>query len=106
EKDQASTSVPTSQIYYGLGLAHYNWKRYSEAIKELSEAVKLDPKLAEAYYGLAHAYLANGDRWSAQKQQKTLISLNAALARRLADEISTASIRDIAPCAGTGSACR
>ncbi|MGI8838412.1 MAG: tetratricopeptide repeat protein, partial [Pyrinomonadaceae bacterium] len=106
DKDQASTSVPTSQIHYGLGLAQYNWKRYQEAIKELKEAVKLNPKLAEAYYALALAYLAHGDRWSAQKQQKTLVSVDPALARRLADEIAIASVRDNVPCTGTGFMCR
>jgi tetratricopeptide (TPR) repeat protein len=102
DNNQVSTSVPTGQIYYGLGLAHYNWKRYQEATKELSEAVKLNPKLAEAYYALGLAYLARGDRWSAQKQQRTLISVDAALAKKLADEISAASIRENTPCAGTG----
>jgi Flp pilus assembly protein TadD len=102
DNNQVSTSVSTGEIYYGLGLAHYNWKRYQEATKELSEAVKLNPKLAEAYYALGLVYLARGDRWSAQKQQRTLISVDAALAKKLADEISTASIRENTPCAGAG----
>lgn len=94
--------IPAAQIYYNLGIAHYALKRYQDATKELSEAVKLNPQFAEAYYSLGLAYLGRGDQWSARKQQKSLLSLNTALAKKLADEISSSTLRESVPCASTG----
>jgi tetratricopeptide (TPR) repeat protein len=106
DNDQASQRVPTWQIYYGLGLAYDNGGRYPDAIRELSEAVKLNPTFAEGYFALGRAYLARGDRSSAQKQQRILVSLNAVLAKKLADEVTAGSFRQSLPCAGSIYFCR
>lgn len=99
DKDEANArSLPAlEQIHYSLGHSYVNLKRYQEAIKELTEAVKLNPKFAEAYYGLGIAYLRLRDRSSAQRQHKSLIPLNAELAKQLADAISTPNMQDF-PC--------
>src|SRR6266851_1680028 len=88
DNDQASQRLPAWQINYSLGLAYDNGGHYLEAIKELSEAVKLNPQLAEGYYALGLAYLARGDRSSAQKQQRILVSLNSPLAKKLAEAVA------------------
>jgi tetratricopeptide (TPR) repeat protein len=104
--DQASPGVPIWQIQYSLGLAYDNLGRYQEAIKELSEAVKLNPQLAEGYYVLGLAYLGRGDRSSAQKQQRILVSLNSALAKKLGEDVTASSFRQSLPCAGSIYFCR
>lgn len=106
DNDQASQRVPPWQIYYSLGLAYDNGGRYQDAIRELSEAVKLNPKLADGYFALGRAYLARGDRSSAQKQQKILNSLNTALAKKLGEEVTASSFRQSLPCAGSIYFCR
>jgi tetratricopeptide (TPR) repeat protein len=107
DSDQAkSPGVPTWQIYYSLGLAYDNLGRYQDAIRELSEAVKQNPQLAEGYYLLGLAYLSRGDRSSAQKQQRILGSLNAALAKKLGEDITASSFRQSLPCAGSIYFCR
>ena len=99
--DQANLEAANSprspsllDLHYSTGLAYLKLRRFGGAIGELNEAVKLNPKFAEAYYGLAVAYISLGDRSSAQKQQRRLIPLNAALARQLADALSTRNIQD------------
>ncbi len=91
DKDEAKAQsfLPLEEIHFSLGIAYHKLARYREAIKELKNVVKLNPRFAEAYYALAIAYISLGDRLSAQSQQKTLISLDAALAAKLADALLT-----------------
>jgi tetratricopeptide (TPR) repeat protein len=106
DKDAAAEqSFPLEQIHYSLGRSYLSLGRYQEAINELNEAVKVNPKLAKAYFQLGIAYLRFRDRSSAQRQQRTLISLDPALAKQLADALSNRNIQDF-PCAGSIYFCR
>lgn len=82
-----TANVPTSPsfpaLHYVTGLAYYNLQRYKNAIDELKQVIALNPKLAQAYYGLALSYIGLGDPKSAEKQRKTLASLDPALAEKL-----------------------
>lgn len=95
-KEKITRVISLEDLHYNLGLAYNKLARYNDAIKELKEVVKLNPKVAEAYYGLAVAYLAMHDTRSAQKQEAPLRSLNPALANKLKDAIAVAA-RPVAP---------
>ena len=84
---------PIEQIHYGLGLAYYNLARYKDAIVELKQVIKVNPKSAEAYYTLALAYIAIDDQPSAENQQKTLRSLNPSLAAKIAEALYRPPVR-------------
>jgi TonB family protein len=88
-KDQITRVISFEDLHYNLGMAYHELARYHNAIKELREVVKLNPKMAEAYYGLGVAYLAMHDTRSAQEQEAPLRSLNPALANKLKDVIAT-----------------
>lgn len=53
--------VPTWQEQYDLGLRFLSEGNYKEAIIAFEAAIKIDPKLPEAYVGLADVYTAQGD---------------------------------------------
>ena len=72
------------QLHYGMGIAYLNSRRFAKSIDELKQVVTLNPKHAEAHFALAIAYLSKGNRREAENQQKTLSSLDAALAKRIA----------------------
>ena len=80
-----------ADLHYSAGLTYYNLRRYSSSIEELKEALALNPKLAQGYYGLALAHIANGDRKSAQKQQEILESLDPVYAAKIAKSLSTSA---------------
>jgi TonB family protein len=82
-KEDRATVINFEDLHYNLGVAYHNAGRYYDAIKELKEVVKLNPKVAEAYYGLGVAYLALQDTKSAQSQAVQLKSLDPALANKL-----------------------
>ncbi|MFQ5715566.1 MAG: tetratricopeptide repeat protein [Nitrospinales bacterium] len=48
--------------HYNLGLVYIKAKEYREALVELEEALRLDPKLAKARVGLGQVYLGL-ERW-------------------------------------------
>ena len=81
-------SLSLADLHYSTGLAYYNLRRFSGAIEELKQVIALNPKLAQAYYGLALSYIANGDRKSAEKQQDTLESLDPVYAAKIAKLLS------------------
>ncbi len=74
-------------LHYDLALAYHNSGRYGDAIKELKEVITLKPDFAEAYYGLALAYIGFGDRKSAAKQEQMVRPLNKALADKIAEAL-------------------
>jgi TonB family protein len=88
ESDQSKYSgFPTlPDLHYDLAVAYHNQGRYGDAIKELKQATTLKPEFAEAYYGLALAYIGLGDRKLAAKQEQIVRPLNA----RIADKIVVA----------------
>lgn len=77
-----------ADLHYSAGLTYYNLRRYSGAIEELKQVIALNPKRAQAYYGLALSYIASGDRKSAQKQQGILESLDPVFAAKIAKVLS------------------
>lgn len=72
------------QLHHHLGVAYFDARRFSEAIKEFKQVVAMNPANAEAYYALAAAYLSAGDRRAAQDAHKILTSLDPAMAKKLA----------------------
>ncbi|MGH9933066.1 MAG: TonB family protein [Pyrinomonadaceae bacterium] len=78
-----------ADLHYAAGLAYYNLRRYSAAIEELKQVISLNPKNAQAYYGLALTYLATGDRKAAEKQQASLESLDPVFAAKVAKLLSS-----------------
>jgi YD repeat-containing protein len=86
-KRTSPTSPTFLDLHYRLAAEYYALKRYRDAIEEFNQAIVLDPKLEEAYYALGMAYIALGDRKSAEKQKEILISLKSALADKLAQAL-------------------
>ena len=82
-------SPSLANLHYSAGLVYYNLHRFSAAIEELNQALALDPKKAQAYYGLALAYIANGDRRSAEKQQEILDALDPVYAAKIVKLLSS-----------------
>ncbi len=52
--------------HYLLGLAYYEKKEFSKAVSNLEQALKLDPAIMSAYYGLAYSYSMLG-KWEKAK---------------------------------------
>ena len=77
-----------ADLHYLSGLAYYNLRRYSSAIDELKEVLSLNPDRAQAHYGIALAYLADGNRKSAEKHQQALESLDPVFAAKMAKLLS------------------
>ncbi|MEK6337238.1 MAG: tetratricopeptide repeat protein [Acidobacteriota bacterium] len=89
ESANASRFPSLADLHYLTGLANYNLGRYHKAIEELKQVISLNPNRAQAYYGLSLAYLANGDRNLAEKQQDTLESLDPVFAAKIARLLSS-----------------
>jgi TonB family protein len=90
--DTASTGFPSlADLHYSAGLTYYNLRRYSSSIEEWKQVITLNPKLTQGYFGLALAYIAIGDRKSAEKQQKILESLDPDDAAKVANALSNAN---------------
>ena len=62
-----------------LGDAYYYAGSFDKAIASYRQAVRLQPRMAEAYYNLGMAYLEIGDRASAIVQTYVLKSLDTAM---------------------------
>ena len=82
-------SPSLADLHYLSGLAYYNLRRYSGAIDELKEVLLLNPNRAQVHHGIALAYLANGDRKSAEKHQQVLESLDPVFAAKIAKLLSS-----------------
>jgi len=91
--DRASSAgFPTlADLHYSAGLTYYNLRRYSSSIEEWKQVIALNPKLTLGHYGLALAYIALGDRKSAEKQQEILQSLDPEAAAKIANSLSNAN---------------
>jgi eukaryotic-like serine/threonine-protein kinase len=63
EIEQASTSNVEAYRHYQLGIDYARRFLTSDAIRELEEAVRLDPQFALAYMRLADQYSLEGDLW-------------------------------------------
>ena len=87
--DNNQNAPSAEQLHQGLGIAYMNSSRFNDAVKEFQQVVLLNPQNADAHYALAMAYLVNGDRTSAENQTRILASLNAELAKKVKDAITT-----------------
>ncbi len=76
---QSSTRLLTK----GLDLAHEG--RIEDAIQMLKTSLCINPKKPETHYGLGLLYLLIGDRDAAMKAYETLNSIDAELAKKLAE---------------------
>ncbi len=63
-----------AEPHYWLGRAHYELKQYSDAVKQLSEAARLDDKLPLVFVHLALAYEAAGDKKNATESLRRAIA--------------------------------
>jgi len=91
ERKEVKGYPSPEQLHYALGIAYLNSKQFAKAIDELKQVATLNPKNAYARYALAIAYLYNGNRREAEIQQKTLISLDAALAEKITNALAIAT---------------
>ncbi len=89
---KTKNSPPPEQLHLGIGVMYHNLQRNKDAIKELKQAIALNPRLPQAHYVLAVFYLAVGNRSSAEDHEKTLRSIDPALAKRIAEAISNPSL--------------
>ena len=87
--DNNLNAPSAEQLHQGLGIAYMNSSRFNDAVKEFQQVVLLNPQNADAHYALAMAYLVKGDRTSAENQNRILASLNAELAKKVRDAITT-----------------
>jgi tetratricopeptide (TPR) repeat protein len=76
-------------VQYSTGLAYYNLRRYSEAIEALKQVIALNSNLAQTHYGLALSYIAKGDRTAAEKQRRTLETLDHVYAAKIGKLLSS-----------------
>ena len=67
-----------AEPHYWLGRAHYELKQYSDAIKHLNEAARLDDKLPLVFVHLALAQEAAGDKKNATESLRRAIAPTAA----------------------------
>ena len=58
-------------LHVEKGIAQLKEKKYDAAIKELEEAVTINPE-AEAYYYLGYAYYENGRKGDAESRRKSV----------------------------------
>ena len=78
-------SVPSlEQLNQAMGVAYLNSQRFRDSIKAFKQVVTINPANADAHYALSVAYIANGDRGSAENQHKILRTLNSELAEKVA----------------------
>jgi tetratricopeptide (TPR) repeat protein len=64
-------------VHVEKGITHLKEKKYDAAIKELEEAVTIDPD-AEAYYYLGYAYYMKGKKGDAESRKKSVESFDKA----------------------------
>jgi len=53
---------------------------YHKAVSSLREAIKFNPRSADAFYNLAAAYTHLGEKWKALQELKSAVELNPTLA--------------------------
>lgn len=64
-------------VHVEKGIAHLKEKKYDDAVKELEEAVTINPD-AEAYYYLGYAYYMKGKKGDAESRKKSVESFEKA----------------------------
>jgi tetratricopeptide (TPR) repeat protein len=75
---KAISADPTQKnAYYNMGLAYYALRNYPETAQACLQALKVDPGFADAQYMLALAYVQQGNWKDAEREAKTLATLDA-----------------------------
>jgi tetratricopeptide (TPR) repeat protein len=64
-----------------LGVLLSDQRRYTEAIRELRQAIRVEPDLAQAHYRLARAYQRTGQKALAEKELETFERLSGRTSR-------------------------
>jgi len=75
EEELFDTKAAAAHVEKGIG--HLKEKKYDTAIKELEEAVTINPD-AEAYYYLGYAYYMKGKKGDAESRKKSAESFDKA----------------------------
>jgi tetratricopeptide (TPR) repeat protein len=79
---------------YLLGWAYSKAGHHKESIEPLKRAIELKPSYALAHFHLGLAYHTVGDKASALEQHRILTTLDAELAKKLYDSITSARLTD------------
>ena len=66
----------TKEDYFNSGIAYYELGEYQQAIKDFNQAIRLDPKFAEAYNNRGSAYYGKGQYDEAIADYTKAIELN------------------------------
>lgn len=82
-KEQGDSAL--AQEYFEKGAEHAKQEEWGQAIADLKEAVRLNPKHAKAHMGLCMSYGGAMDLDSARRHYEILKELDPALAERLAN---------------------
>jgi tetratricopeptide (TPR) repeat protein/uncharacterized RDD family membrane protein YckC len=79
-----------------LGVTYDKLGRYEEAIEAYKQAIRIKPDYANVHYALGIAYLAStGDKGSALEEYKILKTLDAEMANKLFNLISSSDTNEI-----------
>ena len=82
--EKAAASGPANAASLNaLGLAYFNHKKYSDAVRCFKEAIELDPQRSEIRYNLAIAQMASQNKEGATSQYRVLKEENPKLAQEL-----------------------
>ncbi len=81
EIEQAATSNIEAYRHYQMGVDYGRRFLVADAVRELKEALRLDPQFALAYMSLAAQYSFEGDLRQANEIQKTLDGMQSRLPR-------------------------
>lgn len=60
---------------YNLGIKHYNWGNFDDAILRFKFVIKLEPLNHDAYYWLAASYFSAGNKPAARITLKKLLAM-------------------------------
>lgn len=82
-KKAVSVAPHSATAFYYLGLAYYGSGDFNAASGAYARAAALDPKLAEAQYGLAWVYHLLGKRRQSEARREAVCRLAPELGRRL-----------------------
>jgi tetratricopeptide (TPR) repeat protein len=94
--EKALTIDPTlAEAYNNLGYVFTSQKKHLKALAAYREAVRLKPDWSIAVYNLGIGYLNCKNKNSALEAQKTLKSIDYALASKLLNNIHSDKILDV-----------
>ncbi len=72
------TDHTNKYAHYNMGVIHLiNLKKYDIAINHFTDAISIDPKYAEAYYGRGISYQSMGNGVNATNDFQTCLAINA-----------------------------